>query len=320
MRTCPQCNRSYPDDINFCFEDGTTLPAGSQIVTAPQMEVPTIVRSSPMPGPQTVPQRFETQITSIPASRRRFRLLLAVFGIVVFIILGSAGGVIAYFVQFSTSKTSGTLPINSAESVSERKSEDAAPDWIDQEKEKLEADQNKLDKQRMQLENGERSLQLAETEPDNFDAQIAAADFYFDTGRFDDAIRKLNRARELKPEDPVPMVMLGNCYFEAKNYRESRNWYQRALEIKPDNVLARTDLGLTYLLEKKPDYERAITEFNRSLEIDPKHLPTLQNLAAAYIAKGDAGKARIALKNFEEADPSNPAIERLRESLKKLER
>ena len=31
MRTCPQCQRTYPDDADFCLKDGTALtpPAGS---------------------------------------------------------------------------------------------------------------------------------------------------------------------------------------------------------------------------------------------------------------------------------------------------
>ena len=31
MRTCPQCQRTYPDDADFCGKDGTPLPSASGV-------------------------------------------------------------------------------------------------------------------------------------------------------------------------------------------------------------------------------------------------------------------------------------------------
>jgi eukaryotic-like serine/threonine-protein kinase len=41
VRTCPQCNRTYPDDADFCLKDGTPLPppaAGAEAVLAKALE------------------------------------------------------------------------------------------------------------------------------------------------------------------------------------------------------------------------------------------------------------------------------------------
>src|SRR5206468_8641846 len=88
---------------------------------------------------------------------------------------------------------------------------------------------------------------------------------------------------------------------------------------KPDDVNVRTDLGLTFLLREPANLDRAITEFRASLERDPKHLQTLQNLTVALTRKGDAAQARSVLAKLEEVSPGNPALTSLRAEVEKLQ-
>jgi Flp pilus assembly protein TadD len=64
--------------------------------------------------------------------------------------------------------------------------------------------------------------------------------------------------------------------------------------------------------------ERAVREYRTSLERDPAHVQTLQNLTVALTAKGDADAARAALSKLESLGPQNPALPRLRADLEKL--
>ena len=91
-----------------------------------------------------------------------------------------------------------------------------------------------------------------------------------------------------------------------------------ALSKKADDVNVRTDLGLTFIFREKPNYDRAIQEFQRSLELDPNHPQTLQNLTVAYTKKGDAGLAVQTLTKLEALDPVNESIAKLREDIQKL--
>ena len=93
------------------------------------------------------------------------------------------------------------------------------------------------------------------------------------------------------------------------------NFTKHALEINPNDVGARTDLGITFAERSKPDYDRAIKEFEASLKTDPKHEPTLYNLSAAYFKKGEMEKAQNVLKQLEQANPNSKLIERLRQML-----
>lgn len=162
------------------------------------------------------------------------------------------------------------------------------------------------------------AIDQAKSNPDDFDAQLKAAEFYYQIQRFDGAIEFLKRANELKPESREVIVNLANAYFDSAKYEDAEKWYVSALAKKADDVNARTDLGLTFIFREKPDYDRAIQEFQRSLELDPNHPPTLQNLTVAYTKKGDATNAGQTLAKLEGLDASNDSIPKLREDIKKI--
>lgn len=163
------------------------------------------------------------------------------------------------------------------------------------------------------------AIEKAKAEPNNFEAQMKAAEMYYQIGRYDGAIEFLKQANKLKPEDYETIVNLGNSYFDASQYEEAEKWYSAALAKKTDDVNVRTDLGLTFIFRQPPNYDRAIQEFLRSLEKDPNHPQTLQNLTVAYTKKGDAAKANATLSRLESLDANNSAIPALRADIQKLE-
>lgn len=162
------------------------------------------------------------------------------------------------------------------------------------------------------------AIDQAKNDPNNFDAQLKAAEFYYQIQRFDGAIEFLKRANELKPDSREVIVHLANAYFDSGKYEESEKWYLAALAKKADDVNVRTDLGLTFIFREKPNYDRAIQEFQKSLEVDPNHPQTLQNLTVAYTKKGDAANANQTLSKLEGLDPTNDSITKLREDIKKI--
>lgn len=161
------------------------------------------------------------------------------------------------------------------------------------------------------------AIEQAKQAPNDFDAQMKAAEMYYQIGRFDDAIEYLTKANKLKPEDREVIVSLGNANFDADKYEEAEKWYNQAL-AKSDDVSVRTDLGLTFVFRQPPNYDRAIQEFKKSLAKDPGHIQTLQNLTVAYQKKGDAANAKDTLAKLEAVDPSNAALKKLKEDVGKM--
>ena len=161
------------------------------------------------------------------------------------------------------------------------------------------------------------TIEKARQEPNNFEAQMQAAKLYYQINRFNDAIEFLLRANQLRPDSYEAVVMLGNTYFDAEKYKEAEQWYTAALIKNPDDINVRTDLGLTFLFREPPDIDRAIKEFRGSLQRDPRHEQTLQNLTVALTRKGDAKEAQATLDKLAEVNPGSQALPKLRSDLEK---
>jgi tetratricopeptide (TPR) repeat protein len=161
----------------------------------------------------------------------------------------------------------------------------------------------------------EAAIKRARENPKDFDAQMDGARAYYDSQRYDDAVDLLLRANELQPTNVEPVVALAHVNADALNYKAAEKWYVAALNMKPDDVDARASLGRVLLLAQPPDYERAVKEFRRALQTDPRHEPSLQFLAFALAQRGDERGARDALAQLEQINSANPALPRLREEI-----
>ncbi|MFN2453086.1 MAG: tetratricopeptide repeat protein [Pyrinomonadaceae bacterium] len=137
-----------------------------------------------------------------------------------------------------------------------------------------------------------------------------------------DVARFLKRACDANAKDREALVALGNVLFdiaqkssEPAGFAEARGYYEKALALKPDDANTRTDLGLTYYLGQPSDPRRAITEYRRSLAVDPRHQSSLQNLAAALIKIGQRDEAQRRIDELQKIDAANPALPNLRAQL-----
>jgi tetratricopeptide (TPR) repeat protein len=170
------------------------------------------------------------------------------------------------------------------------------------------------DQQRLETA-AQAAVKAARENPSDYEAQMGAARASFQTERLDDVLEFLLRANTLQPDNLEPVIALGNVNYDTGNYLAAEKWYTAALAKTPDDINVRTDLGLTFLLRNPPDTERALAEFRRSLALDPKHEPTLQNMVVALTRKGDKEEARATLAKLESLNPTNPALPQLRSGL-----
>lgn len=126
------------------------------------------------------------------------------------------------------------------------------------------------------------SIEKARSEPKNFDAQLKAAELYFQIQRFDQAIEYLLKANQLKPTDFDTVAALGLVNLDAGHYDQAEKWYRAALKMKPDEVRV------------------------------------LAGVAAATLGKGDAKAAEEAIAQLEKADPSSQDLPQFKEKLASL--
>lgn len=159
------------------------------------------------------------------------------------------------------------------------------------------------------------TIQKADAEPENFAAQMKAGDMYAKIKKFDKAIEYYKRGLAIQPENFQANIVMANANFDAKQFEEAEIFYNKALLMNPKDVNARTDLGSTFVERKIPDYDRAIKEFRKAQELEPKHEPTLYYLGVAYFRKGDTENANKALAELEKANPASQLIARLRQNM-----
>ena len=152
------------------------------------------------------------------------------------------------------------------------------------------------------------AIERARRNPNDYEAQMTAADLYYQIQRFDEAASLYEAAVKLRPAEAEPLIKAGNAHFDSEQYVEAEKWYLRALEKEPRNVNVRTDLGLTFFLRQPSDVQRAIKEYNASLAIDPQHEVTLQNLTVAYREAGDTDNLRATVERLRKVNPNNRAI------------
>jgi tetratricopeptide (TPR) repeat protein len=95
--------------------------------------------------------------------------------------------------------------------------------------------------------------------------------------RLDQAkIDELRKRAADNPRDADARAALGNAYFDAERYPEAITWYEAALGLDAKNVDVSTDLGVSYYYVNQAD--RALAQFERSLEIAPRHTKTMLNI------------------------------------------
>lgn len=131
-------------------------------------------------------------------------------------------------------------------------------------------------------------------------------------------VRALTSVAEQQPNDPTPRVELGNLYFDSERYNDAIKWYAEAFRLSPKDVNVSTDLGVSYYYTNQPD--KALAQFDESLKIDPKHAKTLlnQGIVRAF-GKQDLAGAEQSWQQVIQIDPNGPegqAAKRALDSLK----
>jgi tetratricopeptide (TPR) repeat protein len=112
-------------------------------------------------------------------------------------------------------------------------------------------------------------------------------------GRFDDAIRRYQTARTLRPDYVAVLVNLGNIFLELNRLEDARESFSAALEIDKNNPAAHYGLGQVAV--SKRSYAEAVDHFEKTLAQVPDANRVHYSLAMAYRGLGNAEKAKAHL-------------------------
>jgi transitional endoplasmic reticulum ATPase len=118
----------------------------------------------------------------------------------------------------------------------------------------------------------------------------------------DDAIRNLEEALNVSPDNIPLRIMLAEACLAAKYIDRAEAEFKKVLQQDPPNRAGRTGLAKTYFQQHK--YSTSIIILEELLEENASHAPTLILLAKAFLKNNEIGKA---LQHYKSLLLINPA-------------
>ena len=106
----------------------------------------------------------------------------------------------------------------------------------------------------------------------------------FQCGKYTDAIEKINKSLELKKDWEIPYFYRGASNQVLENFDEAILDYTKALEFNDTMVDAYFNRAKILLSRKdieNPDINRAISDLEKALALDPNFVDALYAMAAA---------------------------------------
>jgi TolB-like protein/Flp pilus assembly protein TadD len=93
----------------------------------------------------------------------------------------------------------------------------------------------------------------------------------------------IDRGLALAPNSPEAHFALGLfLYWAHRQYKNALTEFNRTLELQPNNALARQYCA--YVYRRRGEWERSLTDFQRAEELDPRDAETPTNIGGTYLA------------------------------------
>ena len=93
-------------------------------------------------------------------------------------------------------------------------------------------------------------------------------------------------------------------------------WFGKVAALQPANLDVRTDLATA--LWSAGQKEKAMAEYQGILQLDPKHVATLHNIAIVRLGDRNFTEAEKVIKQIEAIEPKYDGLESLKKRLAEL--
>ncbi len=135
-----------------------------------------------------------------------------------------------------------------------------------------------------------------------------------------DAAEQIAAATQVVQRDPKNLqawIGLGNLYFDTHQPQKSIDAYAHALELNPNDPNVLTDQGVMY--RAIGAFDKAVANFQKANQLDPKHLQSLYNLGVVYAFDLKNGaKAEEAWNKIIQLAPTSENASQARQALAQL--
>ena len=145
-------------------------------------------------------------------------------------------------------------------------------------------------------------------DPENPASFVELARLQVFTGEYEEAVKNTSNAMLKNPNNPLAHAVQGWAFSFQGNLVEAERSIRRALELDPNNALAHAYYAELLINQVSEDYglvDKAISESNLALQLDPNFLETHRARGLVLLNTGNAEEAVL---EFEKAISLNKNI------------
>ncbi|HEX5031871.1 MAG TPA: tetratricopeptide repeat protein [Candidatus Eisenbacteria bacterium] len=139
-----------------------------------------------------------------------------------------------------------------------------------------------------------------------YDAYNNRGKYYFDTGRYAEALADYDQALALDPKPGRAYFAKGSALGRLGRIDEALACFDRALELDPTLAEARSDRAGVRLM--KGDMAGAIADLDVAIKLNPGFRGSYVNRGSAYVMTGDLDRAVADYRHAIEMDPHHPKV------------
>ncbi|MFI5354569.1 MAG: tetratricopeptide repeat protein [Desulfobaccales bacterium] len=112
-----------------------------------------------------------------------------------------------------------------------------------------------------------------------------------------------------RKDTPDKYLQEGFSNFQQQDYDGAIKNYEQAITLGVKSANAYNMLGMAYRFKSQQTHDPALQEselisFQKAVELDPKYLPAVINLAATYHSRGDQAQAAVWFKKALALNPN----------------
>jgi tetratricopeptide (TPR) repeat protein len=165
------------------------------------------------------------------------------------------------------------------------------------------------DEQRSEVE---QLLQRMESQGEE-DRTFAEAYDYIRMGEEDKGIGRVREYLEAHPDVWNGWFLLGWGLRKKEQWQEAKEAFQRSLELEPANVDTLNELSICTM--ELGEYPESKKHLEKALEIEPENTKIISNLAVLALKQGDTELAARFFRTVRELDPEDPVAQRFLDQL-----
>jgi tetratricopeptide (TPR) repeat protein len=132
------------------------------------------------------------------------------------------------------------------------------------------------------------------------------AENHMSLGRYESALRYLQKSLKLQPEEPETIRLIADCHYRLKDDEKAIDNLRHVLEIDPLDENARSLLLLLY--RKNGNYLGLAKQYEQMINIYGEDEEWVRKAATIYLKNGQVDEALALFKLYVEADSGNAGM------------